>query len=415
MRKTDLSRFTPLMRISLILTASIVTAHAFHGCFNTIYWLIAALAFWGISLLARKSVLQGLLLYSCLFCVGSHLTSRQLDEEQVPAKIMTRQDLSSLDLTVLTAQDFRNKISQRMKLLGIQGQEYAVISAMTLGDKAALSKETKEFYSISGASHILAVSGLHIGIIFQFFVLLMGGRRRSILTASVSLVAIWMYVLFIGMPASAVRSATMISICCYALIANKEALSLNNLCFAYVAMLLVCPLYLFDISFQMSFLAVFAILLCLPSSRQERKPNGYTGKMAKWCWGMCRMSLAAQIGTMPLVVYYFGRISCYSLFTGFIAIPAAIFILYLSVSAILLALFTLIPYTACITAPLLHLVAGCLVGITQICNAALKFTSMLPGASIEGIKISIPQLCLIYVSIVMGILFIQKLRRYRFL
>lgn len=410
MRKTDFSRFTPLMRISLILTTSIVCTRVFHGCLDSIYWLVAALVFWGISLLSRKAILQGLLLYSCLFCVGCHLTSRQMDNDLRPAKVMTGRDLSSFDKTILAAQGFRDKISQRMQALGIKGQDYAVIAAMTLGDKAALSKDTKEVYSISGASHILAVSGLHIGIIFQFFVLLMGGKRRSVLTVSLSLVAIWMYVLFIGMPASAIRSATMISICCYALVAHKEALSVNNLCFAYVVMLLVRPLYLFDISFQMSFLAVFSILLWIPSQR----PGRSTSRIAGWCGDLFRMSLAAQIGTMPLIVYYFGRISCYSLLTSFIAIPAATFILYLSVSAILLAPFTLIPHVAGLTTPLLHAVASSLVGITQTCNTALRFSSMLPGASIEGIKINIPQLCLIYVSIVMGIFFIQKLRLYHF-
>ncbi len=414
MRKAKSSHFTPLMRISIILTLGTIAGKVGYGYFDTIYWLVASLLSWGISFIfysretttsqqEKKNHLtvdgisqQCLSLYISLFCLAGLLTSHQIDKTQERIQVVSEYELSSFDRTLLNAQAFRSEVSQKMQSLGIKDQDFAVISAMTLGDKSSLSQETKDIYSISGASHVLAVSGLHIGIIFQLFILLLGGRRRSVLATIVSMIAIWAYVLFIGMPASAVRSATLISICCFALLAHKDAISINNLCLAYVIMLLFNPLYLFDISFQMSFSAIFSILLFVPGIRSS------------WWKGMFCMSLAAQIGTMPIIVYYFGRISCYSLFTGFIAIPAATLILYLSASAILLALFTLIPVLTFIATPLLHIVASSLVCITQACNTALKLTTLLPGASIEGIKINIPQLCLIYVSIVVGYMLLKK-------
>lgn len=417
MRKVNSAHFTPLMGISIILTISILAARFCYDYLDTTYWLIGSVLSWGIAFVRykrkvnvfknfqRQVILQCLATYTCILMAGGLITSHEIDNSQKSIQVVAAKELSSLDQTIIKAEAYRTTISQRLQSLNIKDQDYAVIAAMTLGDKTALNNETKDIYSISGASHVLAVSGLHIGIIFQLFILLMGGRRRSILTISLSMIAIWAYVTFIGMPASAVRSATMISICSFALLAHKEAISLNNLCFAYVIMLFANPLYLFDISFQMSFLAVGSILLFSPFYRNLPGQN----RIYRWVKSMLLMSLAAQLGTLPLIAYYFGRISCYSLFTGFIAIPAATFILYLSAVTLFLVPFTFIPYITIIITPILHFVASCLVSITQACNTALKLTTLLPGASIEGIKMNIPQLCLIYASIVMGYLLLRKL------
>jgi len=241
MRKIESSHFTPLMGISVLLTTGIVIGKVGYGHFDTLYWLVASILSWGIAFVTfrRDGITQQCLsIFFCIFCLGGLIASRQIDKTQENLQVVSESELSSFDRALMNAQDFRSKVSQKMQSLSIKDQDFAIISAMTLGDKTALSRETKDIYSISGASHVLAVSGLHIGIIFQLFILLLGGRRRSILTISLSLIAIWCYVIFIGMPASAMRSAMMISICSFAILAHREALSVNNLCFAYVIMLL---------------------------------------------------------------------------------------------------------------------------------------------------------------------------------
>lgn len=414
MRKKESPQITPLMHISIFLTFGILIAKMGYGDIDTIYWLVAALLSWGISFYLLKCSAstinaQCLSLFFCVFCMGGVLTSHQMDKKQDKPQIITEENLSSFDKTMLVTQECRNTIQKHLRSLNIQEQDFAIVSAMTLGDKTSLTKETKDIYSISGASHILAVSGLHIGIIFQLFILLLGGRRRSIPTIILSITAIWAYVIFIGMPASAIRSATMISICCFAMLSHRKALSINNLAFAYVIMLIYNPLYLFDISFQMSFMAVYSILLFYqPLEGLCSTSHFYT----RWPWSMLCISIAAQIGTMPLITYYFGRISCYALFTGFIAIPAATVILWLSAAILLLTLLTHIPLMSLLSEPLLHFAASGLISITQATNTALKLTTMLPGASIDGIKINIPQLCLIYFCIIVGYLFIRKTRFY---
>ena len=342
---------------------------------------------------------QCLNLYLCIFCLGSCITTHHIDYLNAPVQIKAYQSLSSFERTILKAQDFRQQAEQQLHTLHIGEQDFAVIAAMAMGDKSALSQETKEAYSISGTSHILAVSGLHIGIIFQLIILLLGGKRRSKLTIILSTTIVWAYVIFIGFPASAVRAATMLSIYSMVLLSLRPDPTLNTLALAYIIMVLVNPFNIFDIGFQMSFLAVGSILLfyplffCLLSSHSN---------IIRAIWGLFCVSLAAQIGTLPLIVFYFGRISCYSLITSFIAIPAATLILYLCVLLFILSPLTYISFLASPTEGLMQLVMNVLTSITQFINTAFQLTSMLPGASIEHVHLSLLQLAILYVAILAG-------------
>ena len=411
MQKKKVFALTPLMRISIIWTLGIIVGHSCYEAVEAWHWLVATLLTWGLSTALHlhhfPTAKPCISLSLCIFFLGAYLTSHEMDKQQETLQVISGEKLSSLDLTLLKTRDFRSQALQKLKSLNLEGQDIAVISAMTLGDKTALSKETKDIYSISGASHVLAVSGLHIGIIFQLFILLLGRKKRSIYVIMLTITAIWTYVVLIGTPASAVRSATLITICCFALIAHRESLSTSNLAFAYIVMLFIDPLYLYDISFQMSFTAVFSILLFAPILQSHL--NATTG-LSKWIGGMLYLSLAAQIGTIPLIVYYFGRISCYSLLTSFIAIPAATCIIWLSAIVFLLATTTTIPGISLFTDFLLNFTASCLSSLTQTCNTALQLTTMLPGANIEGLRISLSQLFLIYTCIAIGYILWKKLR-----
>lgn len=417
MRKRISPHFTPIARLCISFTAGIVMAYFCHSLIDTLYWLIATIMSYGLCLLPslhkqskgiQQVTQQCVGIYFCLFSLGGFLTSHEIDDKQNShTPVVTYKDLSVTERAEWTVKEYCIRIEQHLKDLKIKDQEFAIITAMTLGDKTALSSKTKDIYSISGASHVLAVSGLHIGIIFQLFFLSLGGRKkRSPYAIALSLSAIWMYVLFIGMPASAIRSATMISICCSALLFHRKALSFNNLSCAFLIMLFSHPLYLFDISFQMSFLAISFILLLAPIFQASVHTRH---RLTRWLWNMTSLSLAAQIGTMPLIAFYFGRISCYALLTSFIAIPAATLILYLSALLLLLALLSGVSFLSFITTWLIKVTVSCLLSITQACNTALELSTLLPNASIDGIKINIPQLCLIYFGIIAGYVFIRKL------
>lgn len=409
--------FTPLMSFSLVLTAGIITAKYSYDYLSMLHWLAISILPWSIAaccymmtqLIRRHNPssriidklihYQCLNLYLCIFCLGSCITTHHIDHLNAPVQIKAYQSLSSFERTILKAQDFRQQAEQQLHTLHIGEQDFAVIAAMAMGDKSALNQETKEAYSISGTSHILAVSGLHIGIIFQLIILLLGGKRRSKLTIILSTTIVWAYVIFIGFPASAVRAATMLSIYSMVLLSLRPDPTLNTLALAYIIMVLGNPFNIFDIGFQMSFLAVGSILLfyplffCLLSSHSN---------IIRAIWGLFCVSLAAQIGTLPLIVFYFGRISCYSLITSFIAIPAATLILYLCVLLFILSPLTYISFLASSIEGLMQLVMNVLTSITQFINTAFRLTSMLPGASIEHVHLSLLQLAILYVAILAG-------------
>lgn len=409
--------FTPLMSFSLVLTSGIITAKYSYDYLSMRHWLAISILPWSIAaccymmtqLIRRHNPssriidklihYQCLNLYLCIFCLGSCITTHHIDHLNAPVQIKAYQSLSSFERTILKAQDFRQQAEQQLHTLHIGEQDFAVIAAMAMGDKSALNQETKEAYSISGTSHILAVSGLHIGIIFQLIILLLGGKRRSKLTIILSTTIVWAYVIFIGFPASAVRAATMLSIYSMVLLSLRPDPTLNTLALAYIIMVLVNPFNIFDIGFQMSFLAVGSILLfyplffCLLSSHSN---------IIRAIWGLFCVSLAAQIGTLPLIVFYFGRISCYSLITSFIAIPAATLILYLCVLLFILSPLTYISFLASSIEGLMQLVMNVLTSITQFINTAFRLTSMLPGASIEHVHLSLLQLAILYVAILAG-------------
>ena len=409
--------FTPLMSFSLVLTAGIITAKYSYDYLSMRHWLAISILPWSIAaccymmtqlihrhnpssrIIDKLIHYQCLNLYLCIFCLGSCITTHHIDHLNAPVQIKAYQSLSSFERTILKAQDFRQQAEQQLHTLHIGEQDFAVIAAMAMGDKSALNQETKEAYSISGTSHILAVSGLHIGIIFQLIILLLGGKRRSKLTIILSTTIVWAYVIFIGFPASAVRAATMLSIYSMVLLSLRPDPTLNTLALAYIIMVLVNPFNIFDIGFQMSFLAVGSILLfyplffCLLSSHSN---------IIRAIWGLFCVSLAAQIGTLPLIVFYFGRISCYSLITSFIAIPAATLILYLCVLLFSLSPLTYISFLASSIEGLMQLVMNVLTSITQFINTAFRLTSMLPGASIEHVHLSLLQLAILYVAILAG-------------
>ena len=293
-------------------------------------------------------------------------------------------NLSRLDRTRLYFLKLRSQLLQRLG--GQESEAYAVVAAMTLGDKSALTQELRDIYAITGASHILALSGLHLSIIFMLLTLLFGGKKFFTFPLShlFTLTSIWAFVFIVGMPVSVVRSATMLTVYALLSLVHRDKMSVNTLAFTALLVLIVNPLSLFDIGFQMSYLSVFAILLIVPLS-ERLLPVGFlmTHRAIKYLWGMLAVSCAAQIGVAPLVAYYFGRLPVYFLLTNFIVIPAAILILWLSP---VVFLFPSLAYL------LLYIVAAL--------NTLLTTIASIPGASIDGLHPTKLQATMTYVVIV---------------
>lgn len=283
----------------------------------------------------------------------------------------------------LMAKQIRDRLQEKYGQSGLTGDKLAVLSALTLGDKHLLSGSMRKLFSTSGVSHVLALSGLHLGIIYgilQFLFTAGGFARRARIPAQVLIIVmIWLYAFVAGMPSSLVRAAIMYSLVSLAVIMDRKAITLNNLFAAAFIMLLVAPLSLFDIGFQLSFISVFFILMfvrVITPAAVFRRP--VAGKL----WGMIAVSVCAQAGVAPLVAYYFNQFPVYFILSNLVAVPMA----FLLVSGGLLCLaFSWLSPVASVLAQGLKLLLSLLFGV-------LDFIGGLPLASVAVY----PSLCAVF-------------------
>lgn len=292
--------------------------------------------------------------------------------------------LTRVDCVRLWFLGLRHQLLNRYKALQADDDQYAILAAMTLGDKSALSAELRETYSVTGASHVLALSGMHMGIIFFLLYHLTLGRRHSWVSQVVIVLGIWAFAFLTGLSPSVVRSATMISVFSLFSVTGRRRSPINLLCFTAMVMLLVNPATLYDVGFQLSFTAVLSILLWLPLIERFLPENYLASHRVKaYFFGMVAVTLAAQMGVAPLIAYHFGRFSTYFLLTNFLVVPAATIILYGALVVLIIPML----------GPVLLTVVGLL-------NKALGWLSQVPYASIDGLHPSVLQICLLYIGII---------------
>ena len=304
--------------------------------------------------------------------------------------------LSRLERTKLYFLKLRSRLLQRLTVDESAEDQYAVVAAMALGDKSALTKDLREVYAVTGASHVLALSGLHLGIIYTLLSLLIVGRRWQMVSQMLIVLCIWAFVFLVGMSTSVVRSATMLTVYALLSLGYRDKMTVNTLAFTAIVMLMVHPLSLYDVGFQMSFMAVLAILVFMPLL-EGLFPREYllSHQTVRWLWSMVAVSVSAQIGVAPLIAYYFGRFSTFFLLTNFIVIPAATLILWLSPVVLL---FPSLAY-------LLLYIVKCL-------NTVLGQMAAWPGASIEALHPTVLQTVMIYV-VILCITYILTIVGYR--
>jgi len=213
------------------------------------------------------------------------------------------------------------------------------------------------------------------------------------LSQIVIILAIWAFAFLVGMSPSVVRSASMITIYALLSLGHRKRMSVNTLSFTAIVMLLVNPQSLYDIGFQLSFMAVLAILLFNPLF--ARVIPLHILQRHRWLnalWGMTTVSLSAQLGTAPLVVYYFERFSTYFLLSNYVVIPLATIILWLSVACMLTFWWTW----------LLRMLVWLLSFVVTLMNKLLEGISALPYCSIDGLHITLLQVAFLYIIIGSG-------------
>ena len=236
------------------------------------------------------------------------------------------------------------RLHEQYKQMGIDGQELGVVSALTLGYREDLDKDVQRAFSASGAMHVLAVSGLHTGIVWGIVIwlLTLGGWRKPLweekgkrwVLSMTAIVLIWVYAFVTGLSPSVMRSSLMLSFWSLSGLLDQYTSRWNPLLAAAVVILLINPLALWSVSFQLSFAAVAGIMLI---GQRMQSTIVLKGRGLQYIGGLLLVSVAAQMATIPLTLHYFGQTSNYFALTNLIVIPMAWIILLLGFGTLALS------------------------------------------------------------------------------
>ncbi|MEL4306628.1 ComEC/Rec2 family competence protein [Joostella sp. CR20] len=238
---------------------------------------------------------------------------------------------------------FRERINESLSTYPNK-EEIAVVNALLLGQRQDVSKETYNAYAMAGAIHLLAISGLHIGILFLFLHLLLKpierikhGKKIKLLLIVITL---WAFATIAGLSASVVRAVTMFSFLAYAKTLNRQRNSYYALISSMLVLLLFEPNFLFDVGFQLSYAAVFGILWIQPTLVALWTPNY---KITSYLWSLFTVSLAAQLSVLPITLYYFHQFPGLFFVSNLVLIPFIGILLGAGFILIILAFFNILP------------------------------------------------------------------------
>ena len=311
----------------------------------------------------------------------------------------------------MKARQVQYHLGQRYRALGIAEAESGVLSAITLGYREDLDPDIKRSFQRAGAAHILAVSGLHTGIIYAVILLLITGfgrwkplyanRWHRVINSIVIIVLMWGYALLTGLSPSVVRSVLMLTIAQAAYACYRNPLSLNTVAAAAFLILAFRPNDLFSVSFQLSFAAVTAILILEPPLRKLLPiPKGVHPVLRdtlSYIRGLLTVSVAAQVGTLPLMLYYFGQTCNAFILTNIVVIPLAFCITVLAFATLTIGW---IPYVGIVLAIPLE-------WLTWALNHYTGWIEHLPHA-VAVFPISASMAILLYAALVTAVLVFRR-------
>lgn len=248
---------------------------------------------------------------------------------------------------------------------GLQGEELGLVAALTIGDKDLIDKEHLATFSRSGTMHIMAVSGLHVGMIslgLSFMLFFLRGKF-SIMKSVIIITALWGFAFITGMSPSVLRATIMFTFLQAGTLLHRPAPGMNSLLASAFILTAARPAVIFEAGFQLSYLAVaFIIMFYYPLYRTIRFRN----RIADYFWQMIAVSLVAQAGTMALAVRLFNIFPLFFLLSNLVVIPVSFIVLAL---AFLLLVFSAVPPVASFFAVLLGKLSGFTLGFTGIISS----------------------------------------------
>ena len=339
----------------------------------------------------NRAVISTLLLLLSSFALGVVLISNSVDRG-----FQSTISFSAIDRVEEYMADERESLLKVYSDAGLSADEYGIIAAVTLGERNAVSRELKESYRVSGASHLFALSGLHLSIIFALLSVFLPTKMFPKGSAVIQILLLWTYVLLVGIYPSLLRAAVMFTCYCLCRLVSRESHNIDVLILTAFILLVFNPQWLFDVGFQMSFMAMVGIFLLVPPMMKWVKTP-----VLSYVYGIFVVSFAASLGTFPLIAHYFGRVSCYGLLTNLIASPCIALLLFCAFLMLLSA--ALQPYIAFLSV-VTHALSYILKYVVGFMNGAIHSIASLPGSSVSGVHISFAQVILVYVLIVCVVL-----------
>ncbi len=300
------------------------------------------------------------------------------------------------------ASQLQKKIIKSFADHSIKNDELAILSALAAGNREFLGDEIKNKYAVAGAMHILAVSGLHVGILYIFLSFILFRRNQTaffkIFRLVVILLAIWFFAFITGLSSSVVRASLMFSLFLTGKSLNRQINSYNILAASALIVLVMNPLEIFKLGFQFSYLAVLGILylqpklfalLCFKHAIPDR------------IWQLITVSIAAQVSIFPLSLYHFHQFPVWFWLANVFVIPLVWLIMVL----------TMVFFLSLAISPVSEWVSFVINALLKVLNLLIEKINTLPFAAIRNIRFETSHLIACYLFILIFLVVAAKWKR----
>jgi competence protein ComEC len=308
----------------------------------------------------KDSILQTIEIGTHLKVIGSLYVNRNpnnpnqfdygnyLENQQIYAQLYA--DASDIKISTISsksvsyyASKLRNRIIHNLEKNHFNKTELSIVVALLLGQQQDISQEVVRDYQYAGAVHVLSVSGLHVGFILLFITFLLkpfpNTKRASLIKLLIVILSLWAFGILAGLAPSVVRSVTMFSFVAIGMFLRRSINIYNTLAVSALIILLFQPAFLFDVGFQLSYVALFFIVWLQPLLSSIWTPKY---KVTSYLWDIITVSFAAQIGTFPMSIYYFHQFPGLFFITNLVILPGMSIILALGVVVMVLAAFDVV-------------------------------------------------------------------------
>lgn len=300
-----------------------------------------------------------------------------------------------------TALELRRYFLGKLQSYGLDGPSFGVAAALLLGASDHLDPGLMQAYSASGTLHVLSVSGMHVALVYVVLLKLLAPLERrkygKWISVILQLAFLWFYATLTGLCPSVLRSVTMLSVVIAGRAFNRQAHILNSLAASALILLLGDPLLLFDIGFQLSYLAVAGIVLLQPKLENLWTPRFW---ITRQLWSLVSVTLVAQVFTFPLGLYYFHQFPTYFVLSNLVVIPLSTLAMYVGLVLLIVSPFAFLAQP----------VANVFGFLLDLLNGSVMWIERLPSATLHSAGWSKTELLLLYAFIALFLLFLVKKR-----